>query len=70
MDALAKDRMYHRPCGFVTDQQIWMLGVLLKYLLKKVIHFSHADFLTAMRVDLGPLLGDTGLWLLKNYIQK
>jgi hypothetical protein len=25
--ALSKDRMYHRPCGFVNDQQIWMVGV-------------------------------------------
>lgn len=25
--ALTKDRMYHRPCGFINDQQIWMLGV-------------------------------------------
>ena len=25
--ALTKDRMYQRPCGFINDQQIWMLGV-------------------------------------------
>jgi len=25
--ALSKDRLYHRPCGFLNDQQIWMLGV-------------------------------------------
>jgi len=68
MDALGRDRMYQRPCGFVTDQQIWMLGVLLKYFLKNVLHFDHTDFLTALRVDLGPLLGETGLWTLKNYI--
>ena len=33
MSALGKDRMYKRPCGAVTDQQIWMLGVLVKYLI-------------------------------------
>lgn len=66
-NALGKDRMYMRPCGYVTDQQIWMIGVLMKYMLKHVLHFSHSDFLQAMRIDLGPLLGDTGLWALKNY---
>ena len=44
-----------------------MLGVLLKYLVRQVLHFNHQDFLTALRVDLGPLLGETGLWALKNY---
>lgn len=34
MAALGKDRMYKRPCGAVTDQQIWMIGVLLKYFVK------------------------------------
>lgn len=29
--ALGKDRLYHRPCGFLNDQQIWLLGVLLNY---------------------------------------
>ena len=33
MAALGKDRMYKRACGSVTDQQIWMIGVLLKYYL-------------------------------------
>lgn len=33
MAALGRDRMYKRPCGAVTDQQIWMIGVLLKYLI-------------------------------------
>lgn len=31
MSALSKDRMYKRASGSVTDQQIWMLGVLVKY---------------------------------------
>ena len=41
MAALGRDRMYKRPCGSVTDQQIWMLGVLLKYFIKSVLNFSH-----------------------------
>jgi len=44
-----------------------MIGVLMKYFLNKVMHFSHDDFMTAFRVDLGPLLGECGLWVLKNY---
>jgi hypothetical protein len=47
-----------------------MLGVLTKYLVKSVLHFSHQDFLTALRVDLGPILGETGLWALRNYQQR
>lgn len=39
----------------------------MKYYLYKVLHFSHDDFLTAFKVDLSPLLGETGLWALKNY---
>ena len=39
----------------------------MKYYLNKVLHFSHEDFLTAFRVDLAPLLGETGLWALKGY---
>jgi hypothetical protein len=67
---LEKDRMYQRAAGFVTDQQIWMIGVLCKYFLRKVMHFSHDDFMTAFKVDLGPLLGETGLWALKNYEER
>jgi hypothetical protein len=59
--------MYYRPAGFVTDQQIWMVGVLAKYFLKSVMHFSHDDFMTALKIDLGPILGECGLWVLKNY---
>ena len=33
MAALGRDRMYKRPCGAVSDQQIWMIGVLLKYFI-------------------------------------
>ena len=67
---LGKDRLYERACGFVTDQQIWLIGVLMKYFLRQVMHFEHEDFLTAMKVDLGPLLGETGLWALKGYEQR
>lgn len=47
-----------------------MIGVLMNYLLKHVIYFIHQDFLTAFKIDLGPILGETGLWALKNYEQR
>lgn len=53
---LGKDRLYERACGFVTDQQIWLLGVLRKYFMSQVMHFEHEDFLTALAIDLGPFL--------------
>lgn len=31
---------------------------------------DHADFLTAMRTDLGPILGDVGLWSLNGMLQE
>ena len=68
--ALGKDRMYKRPCGSVNDNQIWMLGVLVKYMVKQVLRMSHTDFLKAMKEDLGPILGDTGLWAIKNYLTR
>ena len=70
MAALGRDRMYKRPCGAMTDQQIWMLGVLLKYFVKQVLRFDYLDFNRAVRTDLGPLLGETGLWALKNYLDR
>lgn len=63
--SLAKDRLYHLPCGFINDQQIWMLGVSINYMVNNVLRFDHKDFLKAMRVDLGPVLGHTGLWALR-----
>lgn len=66
-DRLGKDRLYERPSGCITDQQIWMVGVLMKYFMNEVMHFEHEDFLTALSVDLGPLLGETGLWFIHNY---
>ena len=38
-----------------------------KYFIKSVLHFNHADFMKAMKLDIGPLLGDVGLWVLTNY---
>lgn len=29
------------------------------------MRFDHKDFLKALRMDLGPVLGDLGLWVLK-----
>ena len=49
MAALAKDRMYKRPCGSVTDQQIWLVGVLVKYFVNTVLRFNHRDFMHAIR---------------------
>ena len=31
------------------------------------MRFDHKDFVRAIKTDLGPILGDTGLWALKNY---
>lgn len=62
---LSNDRLYHKPAGFINDQQSWMIGVQMHYFIDKVLHFSHKDFLLTMRTDLGPILGTTGLWALK-----
>lgn len=70
MSALGKDRLYKRPAGFVQDSQIWLIGVLAKYFIFTVLRFDHADFLKAMKLDLGPILGDTGVWSLTNYLTK
>jgi hypothetical protein len=50
--ALGKDRLYKRPVGFMQDQQIWMIGVLVRYFVKSVLHFDHADFLKAVKEDI------------------
>ena len=63
--ALGKDRMYHRPCGFLNDQQIWMVGVQLEFMASQALRFSHKDFVKSLKLDLGPILGDLGLWSLK-----
>ena len=43
-----------------------MLGVNINYFLNSVLRFDHKDFLKAMKIDVGPILGDTGLWALRN----
>ena len=63
--ALSKDRLYHKPAGFINDQQSWLIGVQVNYFINKVLRYSHTDFLKAVRTDLGPVLGNTGLWALK-----
>lgn len=47
-----------------------MIGVLVEYFVKHVMFFDHEDFLTALKVDCGPIMGETGLWALKNYEQR
>mmetsp|Transcript_41936 Transcript_41936/g.40254 ORF Transcript_41936/g.40254 Transcript_41936/m.40254 type:complete len:145 (+) Transcript_41936:729-1163(+) len=69
-NGLSKDRLYFRPAGFIKDSQIWMVGVLRKYFVKQVLRFSHRDFLKSMKEDLGPVLGEIGLWVLTNYSNK
>ena len=46
--ALSKDRLYNRPCGFLNDQQIWMVGVNINYLIESVLRFDHNDFMKAL----------------------
>ena len=35
--------------------------------MTKVLHFNHTDFLCAMKIDLNPLLSNTGLWMAKRF---
>jgi hypothetical protein len=39
--ALGKDRLYMRPAGFIMENHLWLLGVLRKYFVSQVLHFSH-----------------------------
>lgn len=43
-----------------------MVGVNIQYWLDSVLRFDHQDFLKALRLDLGPCLGDFSLWVLTN----
>jgi hypothetical protein len=43
-----------------------MIGVQIQYFLNSVLRFNHKDFIKAIKLDLGPVLGYTGLWALKN----
>ncbi len=47
-----------------------MIGVLRKYLTKQAIRFSHSEFIKAVKLDLGPLLGEVGQWVLTNYCDR
>ena len=42
-----------------------MVGVQLEFMASQAIRFSHKDFLKSLILDLGPILGDLGLWSLK-----
>lgn len=42
-----------------------MLGVNINYFLTSVLRFDHKDFLKALKIDVGPILGYTGLWALR-----
>ena len=66
--AIQRDRLYKRPAGYVEQNGIWIVAVLLKYFMKQVLHFSHVDFMKAMKEDLGPVQGEVGMWVLQNYI--
>ena len=46
---------------------IWMPGVLIKYLVEKVLKFNHTDFMKTLKLDLGPILGDVGLFIIESY---
>jgi len=35
-------------------------------MIDSVLHFDHSDFLKALKLDLGPILGDVGQWCLKS----
>ena len=66
--ALSKDQIYKRPSGFLNEMQFWMLGVQIEYFINSVLRFDHKDFMKAMKYDLGPILGDVGLWCIKDLL--
>ena len=39
-----------------------MVGVALQYMLDSALRFDHKDFITAVKLDLGPILSDLGVW--------
>lgn len=45
-----------------------MVGVNINYLIESVLRFDHNDFIKALKLDLGPVLGDMGLWSLKQLL--
>ena len=42
-----------------------MVGVQLQFMINQALRFDHKDFVKALQLDLGPILGDLGLWSLK-----
>ena len=38
--------------------------------MKTVLHFNHEDFLCSLKVDLNPLLSNTGLWMAKRLVSR
>jgi hypothetical protein len=47
-----------------------LIGVIVRYFVKQVLHFDHADFLKALREDVHAILGEVGLWALTNYCNR
>ena len=47
-----------------------MIGVLKKYMISKVLRFNHNDFIKAMKIDVGPLLGEVGIWAITHYCNR
>jgi hypothetical protein len=47
-----------------------MIGVMRKYFISTVLRYSHSDFMKAMKLDLGPLLGEVGIWVMTNYANR
>ena len=43
-----------------------MVGVQINYFINTVLRYNHSDFIKAIKIDLGPVLGDLGLWVLNN----
>jgi len=62
-DAMRKDQLYKRATAFMNDGLIWMMKVLKLYMADTVLRFNHADFLTAVKDDIPPLVSEVGIWL-------
>ena len=45
-----------------------MLGVQIEYFINSVLRFDHRDFMKAMKFDICPVLGDVGLWCIKDLL--
>jgi hypothetical protein len=38
--------------------------------MTQVLHFNHEDFLTTLKIDVLPLLSNTGLWMAKRFASR